>query len=92
MGCQHRSRPIIERAIQVSEHFQCRPLRCFGYEPRNLAPIADENDLLLLVLNATKDGAEVARNLGDGERGVRQICGYVTIQRRALSSDRPSDY
>jgi len=42
-------------------------VRCFGYEPRNLPPIADENDFLLLMLNAIKYCAEVARDLGDGE-------------------------
>jgi len=68
LRCQRRRRPIVERAVQVPEHFQCRLVRCFGYEPRDLPPITDENDLLLLMLDAIKDCAEVACDLGDGER------------------------
>jgi hypothetical protein len=43
-------------------------VRRLGYEPRDLPAIADEKDLLLLVFNAIKHCAEVARDLGDGER------------------------
>ena len=68
LGCQRRSRPIIECAVQVPAHFQRRLLRRFGDEPRHLPAIAHENDLLLLMLNAIQHCAEVACDLGDGER------------------------
>ena len=68
LRCQRSSRPVVERAVQVAEDFQRRLVWGFGYEPRDLPAIAHENDFLLLTFYTIEHGAEVARDLGDGER------------------------
>ena len=59
---------IVENPIEVAEDLESILARRFGHESRDVASIANEDDLLLIAFNAIKHGTEVAGDLGDRKR------------------------
>jgi len=54
--------------MEIPEDFERIPTRSFGHESRDLTPIPDEHDLLLVALYGVDHGAEVTGDLGNRKR------------------------
>ena len=61
-------RLVVKRAIQVAKHAQRILTRRFRNESGNLSLMSHEHDLFLVALEIIENCAEVAGDVGDGQR------------------------